>query len=66
MARRKKVENEQLLILRAKQMDLMSSMNRSTREIPVIDDRLELLSLAGEINNKISKFIDLREKVISR
>lgn len=47
-------------------MDLMNTMNRSTREIPVIDDRLELLTLAGEINNKISKFIDLREKAITR
>lgn len=66
MARRKKVENEQVLILRAKQMDMMNTMNRATRDIPVIDDRLELLTLAGEINNKISKFIDLREKVISK
>ena len=64
MAKRKKLDNEQVLLIKGKQIDIMASMNRATREISNIEDRLELLSIIGDINNMITKFTDLYEKTI--
>lgn len=64
MAKRKKLDNEQVLLIKGKQIDMMASMNRAIREIPNIEDRLELLFIIGDINNRITRFTDLYEKTI--
>ena len=64
MAKRKRLNNEQVLLIKGKQMHIMASMNRATREISNIEDRSELLCIIRDINNKISKFTDLYEKTI--
>ena len=64
MAKRKRLDNEQVLLIKGKQIDMMASMNRATREISNIEDRSELLCIIRDINNMITKFTDLYEKTI--
>jgi hypothetical protein len=64
MAKRKRLNNEQVLLIKGKQIDMMASMNRATREISNIEDRSELLCIIRDINNMITKFTDLYEKTI--